>query len=95
MRLDGSTDTIFIVWTDRPGDRRTLEYAKHDLMSATDLMGNAVKSKDRPSGQARVEIDDAAGPIYLRWPAGSRGMLHPDPALPSPRIARGTFPSRH
>jgi hypothetical protein len=95
MRLDGSMDTIFIVWTDRPGDRRTIEYAKHDLMSATDLMGNAVKSKDRPSGQARVEIDDAAGPIYLRWPAGSRGMLHPDPALPSPRIARGTFPSRH
>jgi hypothetical protein len=73
MRLDGPTDTIFIVWTDRPGDRRTIEYAKHDLMSATDLMGNAVKSKNRPSGQARVEIDDAAGPIYLRWPAGSRG----------------------
>ncbi len=72
MRLDGSTDTIFIVWTDRPGERRTIEYAKHDLLSATDLMGNAVKSKDRPAGQARAEIDDSAGPIYLRWPAGSR-----------------------
>jgi hypothetical protein len=66
MRLDGSTDTIFIVWTDRPGERRAIEYAKHDLMSATDFMGNAVKSKDRPSGQVRMEIDDAAGPIYLR-----------------------------
>jgi hypothetical protein len=76
MRLDGSTDTIFIVWTDRPGERRAIEYAKHDLISATDFMGNAVKSKDRPSGQARVEIDDASGPIYLRWPAGSRSPSH-------------------
>ena len=69
MRLDGSTDTIFIVWSDRPGDRQTIEYAKHDLISATDLMGNTVKSKDGSAGKARVEIDDAAGPIYLRWQA--------------------------
>jgi len=52
MRLDGSTDTIFIVWSDRPGDRRTVEYAKHDLISATDLMSNAVKSKNRPNNSA-------------------------------------------
>ena len=83
MRLDGSTDTIFILWSDRPGDRRTIEYAKHDLMSATDSMGIAVKSKNGPSGRARVEIDDAAGPIYLRWPAGSRGMFHPDRRYPA------------
>jgi hypothetical protein len=76
MRLAGSTDTIFIVWTDRPGERRAIEYSKHDLMSATDFMGNAVKSKDKPSGQAHVEIDDAAGPIYLRWPAGSHASSH-------------------
>jgi hypothetical protein len=50
MRLDGSADTIFILWSDRPGDRRTIEYAKNDLMSVTDLMGNAVKSKNGPSG---------------------------------------------
>ena len=95
MRLDGSTDTVFIVRTDRLGERRTIEYAKHDLISATDLMGNAVKSKDRPAGQARAEMDDASGPIYLRWRAGSRRMLDPDPALPSTRIARGTFASGH
>jgi hypothetical protein len=83
MRFDGSADTIFIVWSDMPGDHRTIEYEKHDLMSVTDLMGNAVKPKNGPSGRARVEIDDAAGPIYLRWPAGSRGMLRPNRRNPA------------
>jgi hypothetical protein len=72
MRFDGSTDTIFIVWSNRPSDRRTIKYTKHDLMSATDSMGNAAKSKNRRSDRARVEVDDAAGPIYLRWAAGPR-----------------------
>jgi hypothetical protein len=81
MRLDGSTDTILVVWTDQPDGRRTVEYPKHNLASATDLMGQPLKSKDRPSGQAQVEIDGGAGPIYLQWTSGSRGGLHPDPAL--------------
>jgi hypothetical protein len=85
MRLDGSTDTIFILWSDRPGDRRTIEYAKHDLISVTDLMGNAVKSKNGPSGRARVQIDDVTGPIYLRWSAGSR--------VPTGRFAAGLKPN--
>ena len=72
MRLDGAADTIFIVWTDQPGDRRTIEFAKRDLISVTDLMGKAVKWKDRPGGQARVEIDDAAGPVYFLWTTGVR-----------------------
>ncbi len=67
MRLDGAADTLLIVWTDQPGGRRTVEYPKHDLVSATGLMGQAIKSKDRSSGQARVEIDQASGPIYLLW----------------------------
>jgi hypothetical protein len=83
MRLDGSTDTILIVWTDQPDGRRTIEYTKQDLISATDLMGEAIKSKDRPSGQARVEIDAAGGPIYLRWTAGSRAVLHSDKRAPT------------
>jgi hypothetical protein len=71
MRWDGSTETIFIVWSDQSGDRRTVEYTKRGLISATDMMGQAVKSKDLPSGEAQVQIDDTAGPIYLRWTAAS------------------------
>jgi hypothetical protein len=72
MRLDGATDTIVIVWTDQTDGRRTVEYPKRDLISATDLMGEAIKSKNGPSGQARVEIDAAGGPIYLGWTTGPR-----------------------
>jgi hypothetical protein len=78
MRLDGSTDTVLVVWTDQPDGRRTVEYPKHNLISATDLMGQAVKSKDRPSGHAQVEIDGAAGPIYLLWTSGSGGERSPN-----------------
>jgi len=67
MRMDGLTDTILIVWTDQPEGRRRIEYATGNLVSATDLMGQPVKSKGEHSGQARLEIDAAAGPIYLLW----------------------------
>jgi hypothetical protein len=67
IRLDGSADTLLIVWTDQPGGRRTVEYTKRGLVSATGLMGQAVKSKDRPAGEVRVDIDEASGPIYLLW----------------------------
>ena len=82
MRLDGPTDTVLIVWTSQPEGRRTIEYTKQNLISATDLMGAAIRFKDRRSGQARIEIDAASGPIYLRWSTGSRGQLHPKPAPP-------------
>jgi hypothetical protein len=72
MRMDGSTDTILIVWTDQPDGRRKIEYPIHNLISATDLMGQAVKSKDGHNGQARVEIDGAGGPIYLLWNSAGR-----------------------
>ncbi len=66
MRWDGPADKLLVVWTEQAGGRRLVEFAKCDLVSATGLMGKDVKSKDRPSGQARVEIDEASSPIYLR-----------------------------
>ena len=32
-----------------------VECTKHDLISVTDLMGDAIKSKDRPFGHGQVE----------------------------------------
>lgn len=66
MRFDGPADALWIVWTDRPTGRSAIEYATHDLISATGLAGNAVQAKDR-SGRAHLEIDAAAGPVYLLW----------------------------
>ena len=84
MRMAGSTDTILIVWTDQLDGRRRIEFPMRNLISTTDLMGEAVKSKDGHSGQARVEIDGATGPIYLLWRSGSRAGLRPDPTYSSP-----------
>ena len=67
MRLDGAADRLFVVWSGQAGSKRKVEYAKQDLLSATDLMGRAVPSKDRASGEAQVEIDKDAGPIYLLY----------------------------
>jgi hypothetical protein len=67
MRLDGAGDTMLIVWTDRPGARVTVDYPTHNLLSAADMLGDPLKSKERPNGQAQVELDEAAGPIYLLW----------------------------
>jgi hypothetical protein len=78
MRLDGSTDTIAIVWTDQAGGRRSVEFTKQDV-SASDLIGKAIQGKDRPSGRARVQISAEDGPIYLRWTGGARGELHSNP----------------
>jgi hypothetical protein len=82
MRLDGSTDIIAIVWTDETGGRRTVEFPKRDLISASDLFGKAIPWKDGPSDRAQVKIDADDGPIYLRWTSGSRGELHSDRERP-------------
>jgi hypothetical protein len=67
IRFEGSKETILVVWTDQPVGRRTIEYTKDDLISATGLVGDAIKSKDGSVGCARVEINAASGPIYLRF----------------------------
>ncbi len=67
MRFDGLTDSLLIVWTDQPRGRRMIEYGTRGLISSTTFMGDALKSKDRQSGQSHVEIDAATGPIYLVW----------------------------
>jgi len=72
MRLDGSTDTVLIVWSDQTGSHRKIEYSKRDLISVTGLMGQAIRTKDRPAGHAQVEVDEISGPIYLHWTLGSR-----------------------
>lgn len=67
MRLDGPADSILIVWTDQARTRRKIALAKQGLTGVTDLAGKAVKWKDGASGFTQVEIDEAAGPIYVRW----------------------------
>jgi hypothetical protein len=67
MRFDGSSDTLLIVWTDRVGGRTVVQYPRQNAISATDIMGKAVKNKERKSGMAEVGVEEAAGPVYIRF----------------------------
>jgi polysaccharide biosynthesis protein PslG len=67
MRFDGPSDVLIIVWNDQPGKRRTIQYAKNNLLSVTGLMGNTVEVKADSFGEVQMEINEAAGPIYLLW----------------------------
>jgi arabinogalactan endo-1,4-beta-galactosidase len=66
MRWIGPKDTVMIVWTDRPGEKRKIEFAKRDLISATSLLGGTIKLKDGSGGLAQLDIDEGSGPIYLQ-----------------------------
>lgn len=74
MRFEGLTDRMLIVWTDQPLGRRTIECAKESLVSITGVLGDAIKSKNRPGGRLHVEIDSAGGPLYFVWGAGDKGV---------------------
>jgi hypothetical protein len=67
MRWKGSGDTLWVVWTDDPGGRRSVEYPRQNLVSVTDVSGKAVKAKDRPGGLGRIEVKEADGPVFLVW----------------------------
>ena len=67
MQFEGPKDVILIVWTDQTPGRRTVEFSKRDLLSATDLMGAPMKQKAGRSGRTKIEIEESSGPVYLMW----------------------------
>jgi hypothetical protein len=71
MRFEGTADTKIIVWTDQAGVPQTVEYPEHDLISASGLMGEILRSKHGHGGMMRVNLNEGAGPIYLTFRTGS------------------------
>jgi hypothetical protein len=67
MRLVGPTDTVMIVWADRPEVTQTMAAAKAGLRSIATVNGEVVKTKEKPSGFAQWVLEDTSGPVYLRW----------------------------
>jgi hypothetical protein len=62
MRFEGAEETTLIVWTDQPEGRRRVEFSRENLLSVNDVLGNTVKPKN-----GRVDLDSAAGPVYLNY----------------------------
>jgi len=67
MRFDGQADVLFVVWNDKAGTRRMIQYTKDNLASVTRWMGNTVEPKTPSSGETQMEIDEASGPVFLLW----------------------------
>ncbi len=53
-RFDGQADVLFIVWSDRGGNRQTISHTKDNLISLTGLMGNTVEPQADSSGEAQI-----------------------------------------
>jgi hypothetical protein len=65
MRLDGASDAVFIVWLTDVGSRVAFRIPKGGVLSATNMLGEAVNAKNKGS-DAEVTVSEAAGPVYLR-----------------------------
>ena len=61
------------VWTDFTGWSPNHGIHKKGSDFGDRLAGDVVQSKNVNSGEARVDIDESAGPIYLTWKASARG----------------------
>ena len=64
MRLDGTSDSIFIVWSTEVDDRIPVRVPKGSLLSATNMLGEPVNAKNKGS-DAEVTVSEASGPVYL------------------------------
>jgi hypothetical protein len=66
MRLDGSNDRVFVLWNDRSGTSAKIDFPRTRMLTLTDLHGTPV-----PADRAELTLDEAAGPVYLRFKLSS------------------------
>jgi hypothetical protein len=71
MRFNGAEDELLVIWTDDPEHDRTVEFNPRDLISVTDIIGRAVKTKSEARDYLRLRVSEHAGPIYLLLKTGS------------------------
>jgi hypothetical protein len=67
LRLDAATESLFVVWCDRPDMRLKLSFAKQDWLAALDMLGRPLPVQDAGLQHGAVFLSEADGPIYLRW----------------------------
>jgi hypothetical protein len=71
MRFDGSRDRLLVVWTDVPDEKTTFECVRKDLVSVTDMLGEATEVKSGSKSYVRIRIAEKAGPVYVLFRTGS------------------------
>jgi len=69
MRLSSQTDNVYIVWSDQPDARITVQVPKQAFVSATNAVGEAVKARSNDQGKLGFVVSEADGPIYMTYEA--------------------------
>jgi len=73
MRFDGAGDEeLLIVWTDARKENTTLECARTELISVTDMMGKLLDRKSGSKSRVRIRIAEKAGPVYVLFRTEAR-----------------------
>ncbi len=62
MRLDGSAERIFVVWSDQPEAHITLRFPMAGLVSATNLLGEPLNVRKN-----EIALAETDGPIYISF----------------------------
>ncbi len=66
MRLDGGADKVFAVWSEQPDSHITLRFSTEGIISATNLIGEPLKTKNGGHGELEIAIPETGGQIYIR-----------------------------
>jgi hypothetical protein len=66
MRLTGTADTVFAVWSDQPDSRITVRISRQDLVSAYNILGEPLKPREH-GGAAEILLAETEGPIYIAF----------------------------
>ena len=65
MRLDGTSDSLFIVWSTEEDTRIPVRILKGSLLSASNMLGEPVNTKNKGS-DAELTVSESSGPVYVR-----------------------------
>ncbi len=67
MRLDGSEDNVFAVWSDQPDSRITVRFSGEGFASATNLLGEPLKMKESGHKDVEITLAETEGPVYIKF----------------------------
>jgi polysaccharide biosynthesis protein PslG len=67
MRLDGHLDRVYVLWTEQPDSRTTARFSSMGLISASNLMGEPLKLRNKGGKQVEIGLSETDGPVYIRF----------------------------
>ena len=67
VRLDGANDSVFVVWSDQPSAVLNVQFYKDKFIGASDMYGRPLKLDENGTQNGAVIVEEANGPVYLRW----------------------------